>query len=323
MKVGFIGTGNIAVKMADTINAMDGVTCYAAASRSQERADRFKEKYGFTKAYGSYEEMVDDEDVDLVYVATPHSRHYEDARLCIEHGKPALVEKSFTANAKQAESLIRLAEEKKVLLAEAIWTRYMPSRRLISDAIAAGKIGDIVTLTANLGYDIKDVKRMTEPALAGGALLDVGIYPLQFASMFLGEDVTEIVSACTKTATGVDKTNAMILKYRGGQMSILHSSMMETTEQYGVIHGTKGYLIAKNLNNVDAIEIYNADRELVEEITVPDQISGYEYEMLACRKALNEGRIECEEAPHNVTLALMKQMDTLRAQWGIRYPFEE
>ena len=170
--IGIIGSGNIAGVMADTIKRMKNVRLYAVASRSKVKADVFAEKYGCKKAYGSYEELASDSKVDLVYIATPHSEHYENAKLCLLNGKPVLCEKAFTANAAQAKELIRISQERRVLLAEAIWTRYMPMLATIREVLGSGIIGEPKTLTANLGYLIERVARLQEPALAGGALLD-------------------------------------------------------------------------------------------------------------------------------------------------------
>ncbi|KAA6328777.1 1 5-anhydro-D-fructose reductase, partial [termite gut metagenome] len=173
-KIAIIGTGWIAEKMAITIRGMQGVEGYAISSRDLSKAQAFADKYGFTRAYGSYEEMLDDEQVQLVYIATPHSFHYEHASLCIMKGKPVLCEKAFTATARQAEKLLNLAKEKKVFITEAIWTRYMPLSKTINEVIASGIIGMPRMLSANLGYPVSWKERMTKPELAGGALLDLG-----------------------------------------------------------------------------------------------------------------------------------------------------
>ena len=322
MNVGILGAGNIAGKMACTLNGMKDATAYAVASRDLKRAQSFAKEYQMEKAYGSYEEMLADDKVDLVYVATPHSHHLEHGKLCISYGKPVLCEKAFTANAAQARELLDYAKEKGVFITEAIWTRYMPSRKIITDILESGELGDIHMLSANLGYSISHKERLVKPELAGGALLDVGIYPLNFASMFFGNDIVNITSACVKHETGVDGQAGMILTYKDGRMATLHTGMYAATEQYGIIYGSKGYLIAYNINNIDKIEVFSSDRKLIRTIHVPEQITGYEYEVEACMRALNEGRLECEEMPHSETIRLMEQMDTLRAQWGIRYPFE-
>lgn len=322
MNVGILGAGNIAGTMARTLNGMKDVTAYAVAARDLERAQRFAKEYQMEKAYGSYEEMLADDKVDLVYIATPHSHHLEHGKLCISYGKPVLCEKSFTANAAQARELLDYAKEKGVFITEAIWTRYMPSRKIITDIIESGELGDVHMLSANLGYRLIDKERLINPELAGGALLDVGVYPLNFASMFFGNDIENITSSCVKFETGVDGQAGMILTYKDGRMATLHTGMYAATEQYGIIYGTKGYLIAYNINNIDKIEVFSTDRKLIRTIEVPEQITGYEYEVEACMKALAEGKLECEEMPHSETILMMEQMDTLRGQWGIRYPFE-
>ena len=322
MNVGILGAGNIAGTMARTLNGMKDATAYAVAARDLERAQSFAKEYQLEKAYGSYEEMLQDENVDLVYIATPHSHHLEHGKLCISYGKPVLCEKSFTANAAQARELLDYAKEKGVFITEAIWTRYMPSRKIITDIIESGELGDVHMLSANLGYRLIDKERLTNPELAGGALLDVGVYPLNFASMFFGNDIENITSSCVKFETGVDGQAGMILTYKDGRMATLHTGMYAASEQYGIIYGSKGYLIAYNINNIDKIDVFSSDRKLIRTIEVPEQITGYEYEVEACMKALAEGKLECEEMPHSETIRMMEWMDTLRGQWGIRYPFE-
>lgn len=322
LRVGILGAGKIAGIMARTLREMENVQAWAVASRERERAEEFARTYGIERAYGSYEELVEDPAVDLIYVATPHSHHAEHCLLCIEHGKPVLCEKAFTANAAQARQVLARAEERGVFLTEAIWTRYMPSRRMIDDLIGEGALGEVVSLTANLGYPLTHVERIMEPALAGGALLDIGIYPLNFASMVLGDEVEDVTSACVKTSTGVDAQSSIVLRYRDGKMATLHTTVLAATEQYGIIYGTKGYLIAHNINNIERISLFGPDRSLRREITVPKQITGYEYEVEACRRALETGALECPEMPHAQTLRMMEQMDALRRDWGVRYPFE-
>lgn len=322
MNIGILGAGNIARNMAKTLNRMDDAVCFAVASRGKEKAEKFAKEFGIQKAYGSYEELVSDPDVELVYIATPHSHHFEHAKLCIAHGKSVLCEKAFTANAAQARELITYAEEKKVFITEAIWVRYLPSRRMLEEIIEGGEIGEITSVTANLGYDIKNVERLQKPELAGGALLDVGIYPLTFISMILGNDVREVISTCTKTVTGVDEQNVVILKYDNGVLATAHSGMLAGTEQYGIIYGTKGYIIAENINNISMIKVYTKDRKLVREMKVPEQITGFEYQVRASMKAIREGKLECEEMPHAETIVMMELMDRLRADWDVKYPFE-
>lgn len=323
MKVAILGAGSIATSMATAINGLDdSVEAYAVAARDLSRAQAFADKWGFKKAYGSYEEMVQDPEIDLVYVATPHSHHFEHARLCIEYGKPVLVEKSFTANAKQAKELIALAEEKKVFLTEAIWTRYMPSRKLINEVIDSGIIGNVQMVMADLSYEIIDKRRLIDPNLAGGTLLDLGVYPINFASMVLGNDIEDISGICTYCSSGVDCQESITMRYKDGRIAVLSASMKVASHRLGQITGSKGYIQCTNINNVEKIEVYDFNHNLIKQIPVPIQVNGYEYEVLACQRVLAEGGLECKEMPHCETIRIMEWMDKLRADWGVKYPFE-
>lgn len=239
MKVGIIGAGGIAQKMAETLIKMDDLEAYAIASRSPERARAFAKQYGFEKAYDSYEDLVSDPEVDLVYIATPHSHHYEQAKLSLEHGKPVLCEKAFMSNAQQAKEIIALGRSKRLLVAEALWTRYMPSRTMINEIIAEGLIGKASSLTANLGYVVGHVKRLTDLSLAGGALLDLSVYPLNFAMMVFGEDFDSVAGEAFITETGVDAMNSITLKWRDGRMAVLHANMTALTDRLGAVFGTE------------------------------------------------------------------------------------
>lgn len=328
MNVAILGAGNIANSMARTLQGMKAkgrpVELYAVSSRTLDKAQAFADKWGFQKAYGSYEEMLKDPQVDLVYVATPHSHHAEQTRLCIDHGKAALVEKSFSGNARQAEEVLAYAKEKGVLVAEAIWTRYMPSRKIIDDLIAQGEIGKPSVLTANLGYTIAAKQRITDPALAGGALLDVGVYVLNFASMAFGDDVARMESSVAKFDTGVDHTENMTLYYQDGRIAMLYATALVRTDRNCMIYGDKGAIRVDNVNNPQVITVYDnvQANEVRKVIHVPEQITGYEYQVEACMRALEEGALECPEMPHSQIIHMMKVMDALRAQWGVVYPFD-
>lgn len=317
-----LGAGSIAGTMARTMKAMQEVICYAVASRDYTKADAFAEKFGFEKAYGSYEEMLLDPEVELVYVATPHSHHYEHVKLCLNHGKHVLCEKSFAVNAKQAQEMFALAIEKKLLLTEAIWTRYMPLRKVLDDIIASGIIGDVSILTANLGYVINHKERIIEPSLAGGALLDVGVYTINFALMAFGHEIESITSTAVLTDKGVDAQNSITLVYKDGRMAVLNSTVRALTDREGVISGSKGFIVAENINNCERIRVYDLNRKEIACYEAPEKISGYEYEVSACIKALKEGKLECDEMPHAETIRVMQLMDDLRKHWGVIYPEE-
>ena len=316
----FLGAGNISSLMASTLVQMDDVSLYAVAARDLPRAEAFAREFGVEKAYGSYEEMLADPGVDLVYVATPHSHHHQHAKMCLEAGKPVLCEKAFTANAAQAADLIDLARQKKLLLAEAIWTRYMPFSKTIAKLLEDGAIGRVTGLTANLGYDIKHVARMCLPALAGGALLDLGVYPINFASMLLGTQVERVSSCAVMHPAGVDAQDSITLCYADGTMAQLYANMLNVTDRQGVIYGETGYMVVENINNPLSASIYNPDYSLRETYRRPAQISGYEYEVQAAAAAIRAGEIECADMPHAESLRIMELMDGLRRAWGVRFP---
>lgn len=326
MRVGYIGAGNISGQMAETIARMSEVENYAVAARDPERAREFAERWGFSRAYGSYEELLADPDVDLVYVALPHSHHHRWTIAALEAGHHVLCEKAFAANERQAREMIECARKRGLLLAEAIWTRYMPSRKMIDEIVSSGEIGEVTTVAANLGYRVDGNARMTDPALAGGALLDLTIYPLNFASMVLGNGIRRIAASMVPAATGVDGQDNVMIEYESGQMASLFSTMYAMTDREGQILGTKGFVTVENINNPQVIRVYASDgltRELTREIAVPEQITGYEYELLSCKRAIEAGALECPEMPHAETLELMHQMDEIRRQFGVVFPFEQ
>lgn len=327
--VAILGAGNIARQMAKTLRLMkargDKVELYAVGSRDKARAEAFAQAEGFAKAYGSYEELLRDDGVDLVYIATPHSHHGEQIEQCVTHGKAVLCEKAFTATAAQAEHALALAKEKGVLVTEAIWTRYVPMRRMLDELLASGAIGTPRVLTANLGYTIYDKERIRRPELAGGALLDVGVYVLNFAAMVFGTQVERMESSVRLMDTGVDMQESITLHYPDGRMAELMATAACNTSRRCWIYGDQGCAKVDNVNNPRRITLYanaNDPASVTRVIDAPPQLTGYEYEVLACLRALETGALECPEMPHAETLRIMRWMDTLRHSWDMRYPFE-
>ena len=322
MRVGIIGAGWIAEKAAITLNGLTDCEAYAIASRSKEKAEAFAEKWKMRKAYGSYSELIADPSVDLVYVATPHSHHYDVTREALMAGKPCLVEKAFMANYRQAKEIVTLARERKVFLAEAIWTRYQPVVAMMRELIGS-RIGTPKLLTATLGYSMGDKPRIMRADLCGGALLDLGVYALNFVRMFFDADILRITSQCVKSQTGMELTNAMTLTLSNGVLCNLQSSAACVGDNIGVIAGTDGNLIIDNINNPQKITVNGPDRTYIETISVPQQITGYEYQFVACRQALIDGLLEPKEMPLEETLYIMQLMDSLRKDWDVRYPMDE
>ncbi len=322
LRIGIIGAGWIAEKAAITLNGLTDCEAYAIASRSIEKAEAFAEKWNVKRAYGSYAELIADPNVDLVYVATPHSHHYDVTREALLADKPCLVEKAFMANYRQAKDVVDLSRERGIFLAEAIWTRYQPVVKMVRDLISSGRIGTPRLVTATLGYSMGDKPRIMRADLCGGALLDLGVYALNFVRMFFSAEIVNIESQCVKSLTGMDLTNAISLVLSDGLLCNLQSSAACVGDNIGVIAGTEGNLIIDNINNPQKITVNTHDREHVEDIYVPRQITGYEYQFLACRQALIDGLLEPCEMPLDETLYIMQLMDGLRHQWGVKYPMD-
>ena len=322
LRVGIIGTGWIAEKAAVTLDGLTDCEAYAVASRTQEKADAFAEKWKVKKAYGSYSELIADPSVDLVYVGTPHSHHYDVTREALLAGKPCLVEKAFMANHRQANEIVELARGRKVFLAEAIWTRYQPVVAMMRELISS-RIGTPRLVTATLGYSMGDKPRIMRADLCGGALLDLGVYALNFVRMFFDADIVSLTGQCVKSQTGMDLTNTMTLVLSDGVLCNLQSSAACVGDNIGVIAGTEGNLIIDNINNPQKITVNGPDRTYIETIHVPQQITGYEYQFMVCRQALIDGLLEPREMPLEETLYIMELMDGLRKEWGVKYPMDE
>ena len=323
MKLGILGPGRIARTVAPTLVALPEIECYAVASRTPGKAEAFAREFGFEKVYHSYEEMLQDPAVELVYITTPHSHHFEQIMLCLDHGKHVICEKAFTMNADQARTVRDCAVQKGLYVAEAIWTRYMPSRRMIDEIIESGIIGRVNTLTANLSYNISYKPRIMDPALAGGALLDIGIYGLNFALMHFEDDIERIESSAQLTSTGVDAMETITIFYWDGRMAVLTHSIYCRSDRKGIIHGDKGYMVVENINNPRSIAVYDANDNLLQFLEVPQQISGYEYEFREAVRCIGEGKTEADSMPMERTVQVMEIMDSLRKQWGVVYPQEQ
>ena len=327
LKVGILGTGSMAGTMALAIAGMKNAEVCAVASRNMEDACTFALKYDIKKAYGKYEELLKDKEVELVYIASPISHHAFYASECIDKKKAVLLEKPLAVSAEQAEALAAKAEHEGVLLAEAVQTRYMPMADTIREAVKAGRIGKVNTVTASIGYALSSKQRILEPKLAGGALLELGSFPLSFLSLTAGDHVTDITCEARKSKTGLDLEDEVIMVIKDGEDEIrctFVTSVIGPMECVGMIYGTEGYMKVGDLRNYEFLEIYDADHRLVERIERPAQEeSGYVYELEACRKALREGKTECSQFPHRDIVMTMKVMDLIRRGIGVTYPFEE
>lgn len=326
MNIGILGAGSIARTMAKTIAKMNQAgngepKLYGVASRDLSRAEQFARDFSVEKAFGSYEEMLSDKELELVYIATPHSHHYRHMKLCADYGKHILCEKAFTVTAEQAQTIFAYGKEKGVLITEAIWTRYQPMARIIRQELEQGAIGEPKMLTANLCYEISGKERIIKPELAGGALLDVGIYAINFAEMVFGH-AGRIQGSCVKSATGVDMADSITMTWKDGRMAVLNAGANCVSDRCGVIYGTKGFMVVENINNPQGLKIYDDRYQLLKEVLCPPQLTGYEYEVMETMECISRGMGECPSMPHEETVHILQIMDGLREQMGVKFPCE-
>lgn len=315
--VGIIGAGHIAEKAASTLAAMEDMRCLGIASRTLARAQAFAARFDVERAYGSYEELLADPDVELVYIALPHSCHFTAARDAILAGKPCLVEKSFMMNSEEAALIFALARERGVFVAEAMWPRYMPVRNIGRELLESGIIGQPRMVNAVLAYDVSSKERVMRPELGGGALLDLGVYLLNFVRMYYDSPVERLNTTCVLSETGVDATEDITMILSDGTMASLQASAWCQGGNEAVIAGTTGYLVFDDLINPASIKVCRK-RHIVEKVTrLPEQITGFEYEFRACSNAIDAGQIEPAQMPHAESLYIMHLMDRLRAEWGV------
>jgi len=317
MIVGIIGAGHIAEKAATTLAAMDDMQCLAIGSRSLEKAQAFAQRFDIPRAYGSYQELLEDPDIGLVYIATPHSCHFAQARDAILAGKPCLVEKSFMLNATEAAAILALAREKGVFVAEAMWPRYMPVREIGRELLASGIIGEPRMVSATLAYNVSEKERVLKPELGGGALLDLGVYLLNFVRMYLDSPIKRLNTTCIVSETGVDATEDITMVLADGTLCSLQASAWCQGGNEAVIAGTTGYLVFDDLIHPEKISICRK-RHIVERVVeLPPQITGFEYQFRACRDAIAAGLPEPAQMPHSEILYVMHLMDRLKAEWGL------
>ena len=324
---GILACGRIAKKFAADLKYVEGAKLVAVASRDIEKAKEFASEFPAKHVVGSYEELVQLEDVDVIYVASPHSHHYEHTLLCLNHGKAVLCEKAFAINAKQAEEMIALARSKKVFLMEALWSRFLPHYLKVKSLIEEGKLGQVKGVLANFGFKpmAPVPQRLFDPALGGGALLDIGIYPVFFAQSILGVP-DEIIAHMNPAPTGVDEQCAIQFKYNDGRSASLFSTLASNLETDADIFGTSGRvrLTSRFYEPSATIQYYPGhvdSRTLVPVDRGPG--FGYHYEATHVGECLRNGLTESPVWSLTNTLQLMQTMDGVRAQMGLRYGVDE
>lgn len=323
IKWGILGPGAIAHKFAEGLLTVKGAKIAAVGSRDKKRAEAFSKRYGIEKSYGSYAELASDPEIDIIYVATPHPFHKECTKLCLQAGKAVLCEKPFTLNANDTRELVELAREKKLFLMEAMWTRFFPAIENTLKWLKEGVIGDVQLLKADFGFGgVHDPKgRLLNPELGGGALLDLGIYPVSFASMVFGTQPKIIKSLADIGPTGVDEKCTMLFGYDGGKMASLSASFKTYLVNDAWIFGTKGSIHIPTFMrpNKAVLSLANGEKEVFDGTY---ESTGYQFEVIESDDCIKQGRTESEIMPLDESIAIMETMDSLRAQWQLRYPGE-
>jgi len=324
IKWGIIGAGRIAATFATALKAIDDVTLVAIASRDLERAKEFAERFHIEKAYGNYKELVEDFEIDVIYIATPHSEHKANAILCITNGKAVLCEKPFTVNRQEAQFLIDLAKEHNVFLMEAMWTKFLPVTQVVKNWIKDERIGEVNHVNINMSYKAKfDINsRLFNPDTAGGALLDIGVYPITYVIHLLNKLPDQVVSSAIIGESHVDEQNAIIFRYTEDILATLNLSISAEIGNEAIIIGDKGKIVIPTFWKAESAELFDEDGNLFETISIPFKCNGYEFEAEEVNRCLREGRKESEENPLSDTLNIIKVMDDIRADWGLKYPQE-
>ena len=321
LRWGILSTGVIAKNFAQTARRMGGVELAAVASRSAQSAEEFGEAFGIPKRYASYEALAADPEVDIVYVATPHSRHDADMKLLIGEGKHILCEKSFTTDAAQAVEVLRMARERGVFVMEAFWTKLIPVYREVERLIADGAIGEVRSVTAQYGYTTGREARKFDAALAGGTLLDIGVYAIGFACMMLGYSFDDVLSQLILNDAGTDATDAILLR-RGRAVAQLTCGIGFNMPTHGAVYGTKGHIDIPEFKNPERVTLF-VDGEAPRVIERPFEVNGYEYEIREAERCVSEGKLQSELMTWEQTVSVMRIMDEVRRQNGMRFPFEK
>lgn len=320
---GILGTGRIAGDFATGLAAEVGATVVAVGSRTQETADRFADRFEIPNRHPTYDALAADPDVDIIYIATPHPLHKENTISCLRAGKAVLCEKPFAINSGEAQEMIDCAREKGVFLMEAMWTRFLPHIREMARRIEEGQIGDIRLFQADFCYrsPINPERRTFNPDLGGGALLDVGVYPISLAHHLMGSPA-RIASFAHLGVTGVDELAGMLFQYDDGALAVLSTAVRANSPDSMLISGTKGEI--RSHGRWWAPSGFTISRDGHEPETVhPDIIgNGWNYQAVECGRCLREGLTEHELMPLDESLAIMRLMDGLREEWGLRYPME-
>jgi predicted dehydrogenase len=319
---GIAGPGTIATGFAESMSMVEGGTVAAVASRSMERADAFGDKWSIPARYGDYADLAADPDVDIVYVATPQSRHESDVLLFLEGGMHVLCEKPFALNAQQAQRMVAEARRRGLFLMDAIWSRFLPTYRILVDLIGEGRIGEALLVEADFGFrmPVDPEHRLFRPELGGGGLLDLGIYPLQLCSLVLGH-VESVVAEGSIGETGVDEQVAALLRHSGGRMGVIKAAIRVGMSCTARIAGTEGSIdLPAFMHCPNSLTV--SRRAGSEQIDGSFEGNGLRFQIAAVQQYLEEGLTESPVMPLDETIALISTLDKIRSQIGLVFPGE-
>jgi predicted dehydrogenase len=319
---GVIGPGNIANTFAKAIASSKKGEILAVASRSQERAADFASTYQIEKIYSNYERMLDDPEIDIIYIATPHNFHYQQAKMCLEAGKHVLVEKPCTVNAEQMQNLVELAQSKNLLLQEALWSRFMPCLSQLRQMLNDGIIGDIQYIQSEIGFAFqnREKSRLLKAELAGGSLLDLGIYSITVSQFFLQEHPHKVDAIGQLTDQQVDGHVLANMSYPSGRYAQFTCSMLSQTSNTMRIVGTEGYVnLPACFWDTDSALIYRDDK-LVQSIEIPHPVNGFEYQIEESMRCIEQNMRCSEVMSHRDSIGVLGVMDDIRKQIGVHFP---
>lgn len=320
---GILGPGGIARKFAASFGGVVDGELYAVGSRSIEKANSFADEFKIPKRYGSYEDLVSDPEVDAIYVATPHPFHRPNTLLCLKGGKAVLCEKPMAINAGEVREMVECARGNKAFLMEAMWTRFLPIYKEIDEWISKGLIGQIKLVTADFGFraEPNPKSRLFDPNLGGGALLDVGVYVISFASLFMGTPPINVSGILQFGETGVDEQASVILGYEGGRMAVLYNTIKANTNHEARIFGTEGSIHIPSFWNATTATLKRPGED-DKTINIAHIVNGYCNEINEVNRCIREGRLQSDRMPWDESISIIETMDKVREQWGFKYPME-
>ncbi|MBC8193727.1 MAG: Gfo/Idh/MocA family oxidoreductase [Candidatus Marinimicrobia bacterium] len=327
LKWGIMGLGNIAHTMANVLKITPQNQLVAVASKSHSRAVAFGKKYSVKHVF-TYQEIVNSSEVDIIYVATTHNFHFENAKLALESGKHVLIEKAFTVNSVEARELVNIARSHHLFLMEAIWTRFLPSVNMIKAKIVESELGEIKQINISYGGFVGPdyEKRLNDPDLAGGVTLDMGIYAISFVCYILGELPVEIKSMTRFSESGVDELSNYMFRFPSGCLANISTSYNLKMVSEAMIYGSKGYINFPKFSGGSQFTLFRHDgsNEIKDTLEVQgnNHEQGFIYQVLEVARCIQSGEIESPIIPLNETVAIMEIMDTMRKEWGFCYPFE-